>query len=402
MIQRPPGMYLSETEMFGVSTDLASAIPVFAGFVERGETLGLHEIASFAHYREIFGAGHSSSMMFHAIRHYFDNGGAPCFVLPIAVYGDIKEGAVGLAEQIAGALMPSLVKQESSLTLLSVPDIALLPDGQADCWHMVWHAMLALCEEKRDLFALLDTPEDPVVARATLDSFVSTGMDRGAAYWPRLLSNYDTADAQRVVVPCSAAVAAAIQRTDRQNGIWKAPANIALSHVVKPTQHHLRGRLLFNEASVSVNVIRSFPGNGVRIWGCRTLMKDAASPWRYVQVRRMVSHIETTLSELGRFVVFEPNNEITWLKFKGVATAWLRRLWQRGGMFGAEESDAYRFLLGRDESMTDDDIRHGRLIANVSLALFHPAEFVELSLVLNTAESQAAANAAPMNRSPFP
>ncbi len=139
----------------------------------------------------------------------------------------------------------------------------------------------------------------------------------------------------------------------------------------------------FNQNGTSLNLVRSFPGKGIKIWGCRTL-DNPRVPWRYIQIRRLVSYIEAHMTQLGRAFVFEPNNAITWMKFKGQAYNWLRQLWLKGGLRGTQEDQAFEVLLGIDESMSEADLRAGKMIMKIKLALLIPAEFIELSLTFDT------------------
>ena len=56
-----------------------------------------------------------------------------------------------------------------------------------------------------------------------------------------------------------------------------------------------------------VNCIRYFAREGIRVWGARTLA-DAASEWRYLNVRRLFNMIEESIAEATRWIVFEPND----------------------------------------------------------------------------------------------
>lgn len=184
-----------------------------------------------------------------------------------------------------------------------------------------------------------------------------------------------------VTVPASGAVLAAIQQTDNSRGVWSAPANVSLAHVTRPVYSWLDAEGLFNPYGCSLNLIRSFPGRGTRIWGCRTLTSDNNSSFRYVQARRLMSWCETNISNLGRMFVFEPNTELTWYKLKGFTMMWLRELWLKGALYGEQESQAYQVLLGLEETMTQEDILAGKMIMNIRLALLAPAEFIEMNLV---------------------
>ena len=63
-----------------------------------------------------------------------------------------------------------------------------------------------------------------------------------------------------------------------------------------------------------VNCIRRFPGRGVRVWGARTLASDPM--WKYVNVRRLFIFLETSIYYSTQWVVFEPNDQRLWARFK--------------------------------------------------------------------------------------
>ncbi len=419
-----PGVRFLDSVIERPSTTAETAIPVFVGYTEKvpaadTDATPVYAIESLAQYEEKLGVPpyHRIShgiwvarcALYEAVRHYFESGGGPCFVVSVGLYINLENATAGSIADDLGSALFATIAREPSISLLSIPDLALFAEDQVTELQRVWQAALAACERYPRVFALLDPPSSFNAAQTCLTWLNKGGLvgaTRGAAYWPYLLIRYDTSvgESARIVesytrtaeapffsrrLPPSAAVAALIQRTDRERGIWKAPANESLPHVIKPLESHQLGEQLFNENGASINLIRSFPGRGVRVWGCRTLVSDSASPWRYVQVRRLLSYIESNLAELGRFVVFEPNNEITWLKLKGLSRSWLRKLWQKGGLFGSEEKEAFRLLLGLGESMTEEDVRAGKLIMHIFVAAHYPAEFIQLQVQLNTSEANA-------------
>ncbi|WP_276204261.1 phage tail sheath C-terminal domain-containing protein, partial [Photorhabdus namnaonensis] len=165
--------------------------------------------------------------------------------------------------------------------------------------------------------------------------------------------------------------------------IWTAPANVALAKVVSPIRSFIEADALFNQNGTSLNLVRGFPGKGIKVWGCRTLDNLPGSPWRYIQTRRLVSYIEAHITRLGRAFIFEPNNAITWMKLKGQTYNWLHQLWLKGGLSGTQEERAFDILLGVNESMSEADLRAGKMIMKIKLALLIPAEFIELNLTFD-------------------
>ncbi|MBV4465873.1 phage tail sheath subtilisin-like domain-containing protein [Pseudomonas sp. SWRI79] len=380
---------------------------------KEGTANTLYCISDWADYQRQLGGPDNrispvvKATLYYSLQHYFDNGGGACFILCLGTYDVIDNSQLMAA--LKADTVTQLIVAESQITLVAMPDLVLLGEGvsAADNWSQGWQALLQICQRRRGLFAVLDTPDNVTEAKKCLDT--SSKWDArqcmsGAAYWPHLTTSYIAEDNQRVNVPPSAAIAAVFQQTDREYGVWTAPANVVLTEVVKPTHPYQEGLSLFDSSGTSLNVIRSFPGRGVRVWGSRTLCNANAGesfPWIYIQRRRLVSYIESSLSEIARFVVFEPNNEITWLKLKGQATAWLRELWRQGGLFGQQESEAFKLALGLDETMTHEDVSAGRLIMRISLALLSPAEFIELNLQFTTSESNTGQGALVLNRGVF-
>ncbi|MDE1494601.1 phage tail sheath family protein [Xenorhabdus bovienii] len=390
-----PGVTLSESITTTGQQEIPSAVPVFIGYTTRNQqqAKAAVRIDNLVEYTQIFGDEH---VMAFAVRHYFDNGGQQAFVLPLE--GDMPSAKMTQteAETLMVALRADAVREaiggETQITLILAPDIARLNDSVIDdqptlvkLWSEGWMTLLQLSQIRSNLFVLLDAPDEVKQAQQCLRTLSSGYRQWGAAYWPSLETTYrDKSGKQSIVLSPTAAIAAVIQRTDNEAGVWKAPANIALSQVIRPVKPYLQGAVLFNTNGTSLNMIRSFPAKGIRVWGCRTLENSDNTPWRYLQTRRLVSYVTVHLAQLARMYVFEPNNELTWMKCKGQSYNWLRQLWLQGGLYGAREDEAFTVQLGVNETMTEEDVRAGKMIMKVSLALLYPAEFIEISLVFDT------------------
>jgi phage tail sheath protein FI len=185
--------------------------------------------------------------------------------------------------------------------------------------------------------------------------------------------------------PPSGNVLGLYARTDIARGVWKSPANDTLSgvfdleyYVDHGTQQVLNPR--------SVNVIRRFPGCGIKVWGARTLTDN--SPFRYISVRRLFIFLEHSIYDSTRWVVFEPNDERLWERVKDTIWLFLRTQWRNGALIGATEGEAFTITCDHS-TMTQEDILTGRLICEIGVAPVGPAEFVVFRIYQNTAEAQA-------------
>lgn len=182
------------------------------------------------------------------------------------------------------------------------------------------------------------------------------------------------------VVTPSAAVAGAIVSSDHTVGVWQAPANVSLScikDVMVSVTNEMQEDLNAPENGKAINAIRRFSGKGILIWGARTL--DALSnEWKYISVRRLFNYIEESVQKSTSWAMFQPNVTNTWVKLKSQISNFLTTLWRAGAMAGATPEEAFFVNVGKDITMSQEDILNGNLIIQVGIAAVRPAEFIIL------------------------
>ncbi len=220
----------------------------------------------------------------------------------------------------------------------------------------------------------LGAEPEPVAGDVTLASL----KDRETALYNQIKT---ALAAQRVTLPPSSAMAGIYARVDRQRGVWKAPANVAVSAVLGPVTKitDLEQDKLNVDATggKSINAIRAFTGKGTLVWGARTLAGND-NEWRYVPVRRLFNLIEESCRKSTSFAVFEPNDMTTWLKVQGMVESYLYSLWERGALAGPTAESAYFVNVGLGKTMSTQDVLEGRMIVEIGVAAVRPAEFIIL------------------------
>lgn len=237
-------------------------------------------------------------------------------------------------------------------------------------------------------------PTEITLTRQLVDTVTASNLHQAAAWWPALITPYPGDNGQDyLTLSPTAAMAAVIQWNARRQGVWCAPANTPLAKTIRPTLKADAASVLQNNAGVTLNLIRSLPGKGVRPWGCRTLLNDPTSPWRYIQTRLLVNYVTSQLSVLARAWLFEPNTALTWMKLKGQAHIWLRQLWLNGAFYGTNEEDAFALDIGMPDTMTAEEINAGIMRIRIHLALLAPAEFYAITLAFDTRNGMAVQNA---------
>lgn len=183
------------------------------------------------------------------------------------------------------------------------------------------------------------------------------------------------------LLPPSAAMAGIYTMVDNSRGVWKAPANVSLNTVLFPAvtiTHDDQEDLNVTIHGKSINAIRSFVGEGVLVWGARTLDGNSLD-WRYINVRRTMIMLEQSIRLATKAYVFEPNDANTWVTIKGMIGNFLTGIWKRGGLAGAVPSDAFSVHVGLGETMTPEDLLEGILRVTVLVAVSRPAEFIEIT-----------------------
>lgn len=180
-------------------------------------------------------------------------------------------------------------------------------------------------------------------------------------------------------LPPSGAMAGIYALTDNTKGVWFAPANVtpvATVDTTLPITDFMQADLNVDAVSgKSVNAIRFFNGNGILIWGARTLDGNSLD-WRYINVRRTITMIEQSVKLATRAYVFSPNDANTWTTVKSMISNFLTNIWAQGGLQGAKPDDAFSVSVGLGVTMTGLDILEGIMRVSVKLAVVRPAEFI--------------------------
>ena len=522
-VMKTPGVYIVEESAFPSSVvEVATAVPAFIGYTEKADNQGRSlanrpwRITSLSEYHTYFGgapkplfslseqpaqrpAGRrgvqtaaapevaafsfggrgyrltqdgAEYLFYYSMRLFFQNGGGPCYIVSVGVYGeDIDAGRL-----LAGI---ELLVKEQEPTMVVIPEAVRL--AEADC-ITVQQAMLSHCGARmKNRFAVLDVyngyrdrqhPDGDCI-----DNFRSAlgvnNLDFAAAYYPwvnttmvrdadlsyenipdpskamlqallreeldlpsdgsatggragqqaevinDITKDWTQPDAQGGVasaeeaqagralldkvlkgmspqvygsvlseikdklnlLPPAAAMAGVYTAVDNARGVWKAPANVSLNAVVSPAvniTHDEQEDLNVTVQGKSINAIRPFIGEGVLVWGGRTLDGNSLD-WRYVQVRRTMIMLEESIKLAAKAYVFENNVANTWVTIKSTIRNFLTGIWKRGGLAGASPDDAFAVFVGLGETMTPTDILEGILRVTVLVALVRPAEFIEIT-----------------------
>ena len=242
--------------------------------------------------------------------------------------------------------------------------------------------LVAHCENLASRFAVLDVPKDAKKVQDVIAHRDIFDTHYGALYHP-WLTIFDPLDKKNIAIPPSGSVMGIYARSDNTRGVHKAPANeVVRACVGLDCQFNKGEQDILNPKGV--NLIRAFPGQGIRVWGARTATSNPS--WKYINVRRLFIFIEETIKANTSWVVFEPNDEPLWVRVRRTISVFLTGLWRNGSLAGSSPEEAFFVNIGRD-TMSQDDIDNGRLICLIGVAPVKPAEFVIFRISQKTSES---------------
>ncbi|HHG85435.1 MAG TPA: phage tail sheath family protein, partial [Bacteroidetes bacterium] len=358
--------------------------------------------------------------LFEAMQMYFANGGGPCYVISVDNFPEAT--ATATQNVVASKFGTAQTGALAEILKLDEPTLILFPEATGlslAAYKGIVESGLQVAAEMQDRFTLIDTPKglDLTTGTTNLTSFrtalSSENLKFGAAYYPFLEANlawswdidactyggttlkslkdsgsqdYNKAlevlantDSLKVILPPSPAVAGVYAKIDNDQGVWVAPANVALQSVIKPVQAISEGKQaslnIDATAGKSINAIRNFTGRGTLVWGARTLAGND-NEWRYVPVRRLFLSAEESIRKATAPFVFSANDAQTWVKVSSMIASYLDSLWRQGALMGAKAEDAYFVKVGLGTTMTQENVLNGEMIVEVGLAAVRPAEFI--------------------------
>ncbi|MEU8825026.1 phage tail sheath subtilisin-like domain-containing protein [Streptomyces sp. NPDC048636] len=266
------------------------------------------------------------------------------------------------------------------ITMVAVPDLmAAYRSGAIDAEGVkaVQLALIAHCELMGDRVAILD-PLPGLNAQQTREwrqDFSGFDSKYAALYWP-WIKVMNPVDKKPDFLPPSGHMAGVWSRNDATRGVHKAPANEVIRGALSVEVAATKGeQAILNP--LGVNCLRIFPGQGVRVWGARTLSSDAE--WRYLNVRRLFNYVEKSILDGTNWVVFEPNNEHLWNGVERTASMFLTRVWRSGALFGRTPEEAF-FVRCNADNNPPENRDAGVLTVDIGIAPVKPAEFVVFRL----------------------
>jgi len=284
--------------------------------------------------------------------------------------------------QYAAAYYPWL--ETSVLSDTDIDEKMLVWTYDVDTTSMIFSGDSKVDEYIKKCFTMISKERDATGKELKADDIQQVKSDLHNALlqnWPQYKLLAKRVKDHLNLLPPSAVMAGVYAMVDNTRGVWKAPANVSVNYVNKPAvpiTDKDQEVLNMPMTGKAINAIRTFPGEGIKVWGARTLDGNSQD-WRYINVRRTIIFLEQSVKNAARAYVFEPNDANTWINMKCMIENFLRSVWKRGGLAGSTPEEAYEVNVGLGDTMTSDDILEGTMRITVLVAVTHPAEFIEIT-----------------------
>ena len=257
------------------------------------------------------------------------------------------------------------------INLIAVPDFA----GD----KVVISELIDLCENQRgDCFAIIDPPQGLNVQNVVdwhngdgnyaNENALNSNM--AALYYPWIQINNEFTESMQWVPP-SVKMVSVYAYSDSNSEVWFAPAGFNRGRVftaqrLERVLNIAERDLLYATDTNAINPICDFSGDGIVVYGQKTLQR-APTAMNRVNVVRLVLYMTKVLATAVKYLLFEPNDALTWLQYTHLVEPFMTDIKTRRGL--------YNFNIRCDSTTnTPSDIDNNIMVAEITIQPTKSAE----------------------------
>lgn len=306
---------------------------------------------------------------------YFDNNGVAKSIytssIPVVASGTFG-GATGNLSSVYGTPDSAYT---SSLGLLSNKDefqfdVLTVPGATQPTNSSVVALAIQTCIDRGDAICVIDVTDKGDNVSTAVAEASELDSSYAATYYPWVQVN-SPQTGKLTWVPPSTIIPSVYAYSDKASAEWFAPAGFKRGGIgVVQTERKLsptdRDTLYLGK----VNPIGTFPGQGVVVYGQKTLQSKASALDR-INVRRLLIELKRTIGQIGNTFVFEQNTQANRNAFLAKVRPYLDSIQQRQGLY------AYKVVMD-DTNNTNDVIDRNQLVGQIFIQPTKTVEFVIL------------------------
>jgi hypothetical protein len=226
-----------------------------------------------------------------------------------------------------------------------------------------------MCLDRGDTFLVFDAVGLTDNISAAVSAVETLDNNYAATYYP-WVKILDAGINKPVWVPPSVVIPGVLSFNDRVAAEWYAPAGLnrgGLTNVLDAytrLTHAERDELY----EARINPIATFPGQGVCVWGQKTLQAKPSALDR-INVRRLLIAVKKYIASATKYLVFENNTAATRNRFLNIVNPYLESIQQRQGLYG------FRVVMDETNN-TPDLIDRNIMYGQIFLQPAKTAEFI--------------------------
>ena len=226
-------------------------------------------------------------------------------------------------------------------------------------------------EARADAFYVMDSAKWDDTVDTAVANVQTLDTNYVATYFPWVKMD-DPSTGTGVWVPPSVVIPGVIAFTDSVAHEWFAPAGLnrggltSVRMAKKKLTHTDRDTLYEGR----VNPIATFPGQGVVVFGQKTLQAKPSALDR-INVRRLLIRLKKFIASSSRYLVFEQNNSSTRSRFLNIVNPFLESVQANSGL------SAFKVVMD-DSNNTPDVIDRNQLVGQIFIQPTRTAEFIVL------------------------
>ncbi len=261
---------------------------------------------------------------------------------------------------------------EFDINLLSTPGII---HGLGGGHSAVTNHAIDKVEDRADTFYIMDGSVYGRTIQGAINDVKTIDSNYVGTYYP-WVKILDSVKGKPTWVPPSVVLPGVYANNDRVGQEWFAPAGLNRGGLTEVLEAQTRLTNLERDDLYEnrINPIATFPGQGVVVFGQKTLQGKPSALDR-INVRRLLINLRKFIASSSRFLVFEQNNSALRSRFLNIVNPYMEQVQANAGL------TAFRVVMDETNN-TPDVVDRNQLVGQIFIQPTRTAEFIVLDFVV--------------------
>ena len=280
----------------------------------------------------------------------------------------------------SGALTSGSVAFKRAINAISNPDefdinLLAIPGVIHQLHSSVTNHAIDKIEDRADAFFIMDGSSYGRTIQGAISDVKTLDTNYVGTYYP-WVKILDEVKGKPTWVPPSVVLPGVYSNNDRIGQEWFAPAGLNRGGLTEVLEAKTRLTNLERDDLYEnrINPIATFPGQGVVVFGQKTLQVKPSALDR-INVRRLLINLRKFIASSSRFLVFEQNTTALRNRFLNIVNPYLEEVQANSGL------TAFRLVMD-DSNNTPDVVDRNQLVGQIFIQPTRTAEFIVLDFVV--------------------